>query len=74
MGGAAAVLLVFLGLLSRQKPEPVPVEVLTLPPDAAARALPQGGTVTPEMVNELIRQKPANVGAALRGWVAANKN
>lgn len=74
VGGAAAVLLVFLGLLSRQRPEPVPVEVLTLPPDAAARALPQGGTVTPEMVNQLIRQKPANVGAALRGWVAANKN
>ena len=74
VAGAAVVLLVFLSMLSRQKPEPVPVEVLTLPPDVAARALPQGGAVTPEMVNELIRQKPANVGAALRGWVAANKN
>jgi flagellar M-ring protein FliF len=72
--GAAAVLLLFLRVLSRQKPEPVPVEVLTLPPEVAARSLPSGGNVTPEMVNQLIRQKPANIGTALRGWVAANKN
>ena len=74
IGGAVAVLLLFLRLLSRQKPEPVPVEVLTLPPDVAARSLPSGNNVTPEMVNQLIRQKPANIGVALRGWVAANKN
>jgi flagellar M-ring protein FliF len=74
IGGAVVVLLLFLRLLSRQKPEPVPVEVLTLPPDVAARSLPSGSNVTPEMVNQLIRQKPANIGVALRGWVAANKN
>jgi flagellar M-ring protein FliF len=76
-GGAVLVLLVFLRILSRQKPEPVPVEILTLPPDLAARALPSGGSVTADMVNELIRQKPTNVGTALRGWVtatAATKN
>jgi len=72
--GAAILALVFLRLLSKQKPEPIPVEVLTLPPDLAARALPSGGRITPEMVNELIRTKPANVGVALRGWMAANKN
>jgi flagellar M-ring protein FliF len=72
--GAGLVLLLFVRMLGRQKPEPVPVEVLTLPPDVAARALPAGMGVTPEMVNELIRQKPANVGTALRGWVAASKN
>jgi len=70
-GGAVLVLLVFMRVLSRQKPEPVPVEILTLPPELAARALPSGGNVTPDMVNELIRQKPANVGTALRGWVSA---
>jgi flagellar M-ring protein FliF len=28
--------------------------------------------VTPELLNELIRQKPANVGVALRDWVSAS--
>jgi len=75
LGGAALVLLMFLRMLSRQKPEPVPVEVLTLPPDLAARSLPSSsGNVTPEMLNDLIRQKPANIGAALRDWVGANNN
>ena len=69
--GAALVLLVFLRVLSRQKPEPVPVEVLSLPPDAQQRALNSPNAVTPELLNELIRQKPANVGVALRDWVAA---
>jgi flagellar M-ring protein FliF len=71
--GAAAILLFFFRLLSRQKAEPVPVEVLMMPPEAAARALPTG-QVTPEALNDLIRQRPTNVGAALRDWVAANKN
>lgn len=69
--GAAVVLLVFWRMLSRQKPEPVPVEVLSLTPEAATRALPSGNGVTPDLLNELIRQKPANVGVALRDWVAA---
>lgn len=63
------VLLVFLRMLSRQKPEPVPVEVLSLPPELAARTLQKGTAVTPDMLNELIRQKPANIGSALRDWV-----
>lgn len=80
MLGAAAVLLVFWRMLSRQKPEPVPVEVLSMPPEAAARALPNTHAVTPDLLNDLIRQKPANVGAALRDWVStaapepANRN
>ena len=71
VAGAALVLVVFWRTLSRQKPEPVPVEVLALSPDAAARSLPSANAVTPELLNELIRQKPANVGVALRDWVAA---
>jgi flagellar M-ring protein FliF len=70
IGGAIAVLLVFGRILSRQKPEPVPIEVLSMSPDAAQRALPNSNSVTPELLNELIRQKPANVGVALRDWVA----
>ena len=78
VAGAGLVLLVFLRMLSRQKPEPVPVEVLAMPPELAARSLQNGNAVTPEMLNELIRQKPANIGTALRDWVgtppAAAKN
>ncbi len=70
----AGALLLFLRMLSRQKAEPIPVEVLALPPDAAARALPSSSAVTPDALNELIRQRPANIGAALRDWVATNKN
>ncbi len=65
------VLFIFLRVLSRQKPEPVPVEVLSLSPEAAARSLPNSNSVTPELLNELIRQKPNNVGVALRDWVSA---
>ena len=74
--GAGAVFLLFWRMLSRQTLEPVPVEVLSRSPEAAARALPNSNNVTPELLNELIRQKPANIGAALRDWVAdsASKN
>ncbi len=69
--GAAVVLLLFWRLFSRQKPEAVPVEVLSMTPDAATRALPNASNVTPELLNELIRQKPANIGVTLRDWVSA---
>jgi len=68
--GAAGALLLFLRLLSKQKPETVPVEVFAMPPDIAARQLQNGSAITPEMLNQLIRQKPANIGTALREWVA----
>ena len=71
---AAGLFLVFWRLLARQKPEAVPVEVLSLSPDAAARALPNSNNVTPELLNELIRQKPANVGVALRDWASATSS
>jgi flagellar M-ring protein FliF len=71
--GAVAVLLVFLRLLSRQKPEPVPIEMLTLKAESA-RSLQSSNTITPDMINELIRQKPANIGTALRDWMSATKN
>jgi flagellar M-ring protein FliF len=71
VAGAALVMLMFWRMLGRQKPEAVPVEVLSLTPEAASRALPSSNGVTPDLLNELIRQKPANVGVALRDWVAA---
>jgi flagellar M-ring protein FliF len=71
VGGALIVFLIFWRMLKRQKPEPVPIEVLSLSPENNSRSLPNPGSVTPEMLNELIRQKPANIGVALRDWVAA---
>ncbi len=73
---ALAVLGIFLKMMAKQKPEPVPVEVLSMPPDSMNRTLQNGTGITPEMLNQLIRHKPANIGAALRDWVAtpANKN
>jgi flagellar M-ring protein FliF len=68
---AAGVLLIFfVKLLNRQRPEPIPVEILTAasadPALAAAHRLP----LTPEALTQLIQQKPANVGTALREWSA----
>ena len=70
VGLAVVVFAFFLRLLSKQKPEAVPVEVLSLPPEAMGRALPNNNGVTAEMLNQLIRHKPANIGTALRDWVA----
>jgi len=75
VAGAAAVFLLFLRMLGRQRPEPVPVELLTMPPELAARVRPSvTGGITPDLLNELIRQKPANVGVTLRDWISPNKN
>ena len=71
VAGAALVLFIFWRMLKKQKPEPVPIEVLSLSPDSVARSSPIPGQVTPELLNELIRQKPANIGLALRDWVSA---
>ena len=76
IGGAAVVLLVFLRMLSKQRPEQVPVEILSLSSPTANNTLANSHSVTPELLNELIRQKPGNIGTALRNWVAepASKN
>lgn len=71
VAGAVGVLLVFWRLFKRQKPEAVPIEVLSMTPEQASRNLPNASNVTPELLNELIRQKPANIGVALREWVSA---
>lgn len=74
MGVAAIVLLVFWRMLKKQKIEPVPMELLAEAPDPTKRALQSNGGLSPELLNELIRQKPANIGTALREWVAVKKN
>jgi flagellar M-ring protein FliF len=71
---AGVVLFLFWKTLKKQKLEAVPMELLAAPPDAAQRALQSNGPLTPEFLTELIRQKPANIGTALRDWVAVKKN
>ena len=71
---AAVLVLLFLRRLSRERPEAVPGELLRELPSGEQRALNgPPGSITPELINELIRQKPTNVGTALRDWVTVNK-
>ena len=74
VGVALAVLALFWRMLRQQKPEPVPVELLTESHTNAQRGMPAQGAITPELLNELIRQKPANIGVALRDWATVKKN
>jgi flagellar M-ring protein FliF len=71
---AGLVLLVFWKMLKKQAVEPVPMELLTEPAETSKRAITTNGALSPELLTELIRQKPANIGTALRDWVAIKKN
>lgn len=70
---AAVVLFIFWRMLKKQKLEAVPMELLADPGDVTKRALQANGVLSPELLNDLIRQKPANIGTALRDWVAVKK-
>jgi flagellar M-ring protein FliF len=70
---AIGALLLFYRMLRGQRVEPVPMDLLT--PFSANSARNNGPAVlTPELLNELIRQKPANVGTALRDWIGTKQN
>jgi flagellar M-ring protein FliF len=73
---ALGVFYVFWRILKKQQLEPVPVELLSDMPTRIQRGAYQlnGGSLTPELLNELIRQKPANIGNALRDWVNVKKD
>jgi flagellar M-ring protein FliF len=62
-------------MLKKQKLEPVPVELLSEAPTVTQRSNLQlnSGSLTPEMLNDLIRQKPENVGTALKDWMNIKK-
>ncbi len=63
------VIVFFLQMLKKNKPEQISIEVLQPEQVLQNRKLEENGTVTPEMLNELIRQKPANIGVTLREWI-----
>jgi flagellar M-ring protein FliF len=74
VGIALLVLLVFFRLLRRQRVEALPVEMILAQAEASGSRAAAPNELTPEMLNDLIRQKPANVGTALRDWVGEGKN
>jgi flagellar M-ring protein FliF len=68
VAGAALVFVVFLRVLSRQRVEPVPADLLAVPD---GRSFARGVPASPEVVAELIRGRPAQAGAALRDWTSS---
>ena len=63
------VIIFFLQMLKRHKPEKISIEVLQPEQMLQGRRMEDTSVVTPEMLNELIRQKPANIGVSLREWI-----
>ncbi len=63
------VVMFFLKMLKNNQPEQISVEVLKPEQMLQASKLDDTSVVTPEMLNELIRQKPANIGVTLREWI-----
>jgi len=61
----------FFRLLRTQRPETVPMEVINPPRVEEESELP--AVVTAATLNELLRKKPGNIGAALRDWSAEAK-
>ena len=74
VGIALIVLWLFFRMIRRQRVEALPVEMILAEAEAAGSRAAAPNELTPEILNDLIRQKPANVGTALRDWVGDGKN
>ena len=71
---ALGLVFVFMRMLKKTKPDEIPIEILDQSQFAGVEGS-NGGGITVEKLNEMIRQKPENIGAALRGWmVTGGKN
>ncbi|MBN2068692.1 MAG: flagellar M-ring protein FliF [Opitutales bacterium] len=73
VGIAVMVFLMFLRMLKRHKPEPISLEVVDEIEVGRKEAEIQP-KLTPELLNELIREKPENVSTALRNWAVDVQN
>ncbi|MCE9612511.1 MAG: flagellar M-ring protein FliF [Chthoniobacter sp.] len=68
---AVALVFVFVRMLKRTKPDEIPIEILEQTYAATTgEGGHAGGPISVEKLNEMIRRKPENIGAALRGWMA----
>lgn len=63
------VIIFFLKMLKSNQPEKISMEVLQPEQLLQTRKIEDTSTVTPDMLNELIKQKPANIGVSLKEWV-----
>ena len=70
---AVVLILFFLRMVKKAKPDEIPIEVFS-PIGAGANAEDAPQQVSVDLLNEMIRQKPENVGAALRDWMSTNGN
>ena len=67
---AIAILIVFVRMVKKFKPSDAEVQVLDeVDADALAGARSLGGGLTPELLNDLIQEKPDNVGTALKRYL-----
>jgi flagellar M-ring protein FliF len=67
---AIAILIVFVRMVKKFKPSDAEVQVLDeVDAEALAGARSLGGGLTPELLNDLIQEKPDNVGTALKRYL-----
>jgi flagellar M-ring protein FliF len=67
---AIAILIVFVRMVKKFKPSDAEVQVLDeVDADALAGARSLAGGLTPELLNDLIQEKPDNVGTALKRYL-----
>lgn len=69
VGVALILFALFLRMLKGAKPDEIPMELLQSQ-RAAHLEEAAGGPITAQMLNDMIRQKPDNVGLALRDWMS----
>ena len=73
IGIALPCFYMFWRMFKTAKSEEIPMEILGMNKPAVPEQKEQEKlAISAEMLNEMIRQKPANVGAALRGWMASD--
>ena len=65
---AVVLIFIFLRMVKKAKPDEIPIEILS--PEKANPEAQTNRPVSVELLNEMIRKKPENVGAALREWMA----
>jgi flagellar M-ring protein FliF len=80
---AVILFVAFVRMLGKTKPDEIPMEMLSSQVDTEAQSsLTNGKTsspgftqpVTVELINDMIRRKPDNIGAALQNWMSADKS
>ena len=70
---AIVVLFLFVRLLRRSQAEAATLEVYNGRENGRGRPGELEGEITPELLNQLIRQKPDNVGLTLKRWMSAEQ-